>query len=482
MTRIRIVLSTLGGLLLVFGISLLPPLSISAFYRDGEMRHLLPSLLITAGLGLALRAFAGRQAFSLRTRDGFLVVSLLWIVMGLLGSLPFVFGLKLPMADAAFEAVSGFTTTGATVLQGLDHMPPSILFYREEIQWLGGIGVIVSAIAFLPMLRVGGMQLYKAEVSGPIKDDKLMPRMAQTARSLLGVYVILTVVCALLYWMAGMSLFDAVAHSLATLSTGGLSTHDASFGYFDKPLIEAIAIVFMLLGAIGFNTHFFAWYRYGPGYYWRNTETRVFLIIVFVTTMIAALQLHYGHGNQPFAHALRVSAFETVSVLTTTGFGIDDFSVWPNELPILLIMVSFVGGCAGSTSGGMKTIRLIVLGKQGWAELIRLVHPRVVLALKLEGKVLQNDVLKSIWAFFALYVATASVVMLLLMGDGLDMMTAFGAVAACLNNLGPGLGKVAATFASVDSFDKWLLSLTMILGRLEIFTILVLLTPAFWRE
>jgi trk system potassium uptake protein TrkH len=482
MTRIRIVLSTLGGLLLVFSSSLLPPLLISVLYKDGEIRHLLPSLLITAGLGLALRLSANPKKFTLRTRDGFLVVSLLWIVMGLLGSLPFVFGLKIPLAAAVFEAVSGFTTTGATVLEGLDHMAPSILFYRQEIQWLGGIGVIVSAIAFMPMLRVGGMQLLRAEVSGPIKDDKLLPRMEQTARSLAGVYVILTVICALLYWIAGMSLFDAISHSLATLSTGGLSTHDASFAYFDNPVIEAIGIVFMLLGAIGFNTHYFAWHQQGIGYYWRNTETRAFLILTFVAIMIATVQLHYGQANQPLPHALRISAFETVSVITTTGFGIDDFSVWPNELPVLLIMISFIGGCAGSTAGGMKAIRFIVLGKQGWAELIRLVHPRIVLALMLEGKALQNDVLKSIWAFFALYVATASVVMLLLMSDGLDMVTAFGAVAACLNNLGPGLGKVANTFASIDDFGKWLLSLTMILGRLEIFTILVLLTPAFWRE
>ena len=482
MTRIRIVLSTLGGLLLVFSFSLVPALCISVLYHDGEMRHLLPSLIITAGLGLILRLAASPHKFVLRTRDGFLVVSLLWIVMGLLGSLPFVFGLKIPLADAVFEAVSGFTTTGATVLEGLDRMAPSILFYRQEIQWLGGIGVIVSAIAFMPMLRVGGMQLLRAEVSGPIKDDKLMPRMEQTARRLLGIYVILTSVCAALYWMAGMSPFDAVAHSLATLSTGGLSTHDASFGYFNSPMIELIAIVFMLLGAIGMNTHYFALGRTRIDHYWRNTETRVFLIVTFVAIVIATLQLHFGLANQPLAHSIRLAAFETVSVMTTTGFGIDDFSLWPHELPIMLIMISFIGGCAGSTAGGMKVIRFIVLGKQGWAELIRLVHPRIVLVLKLDGKALSGDVLKSIWAFFALYVATASIVLLLLMSDGLDMITAFGAVAACLNNLGPGLGKVANTFASVDAFSKWLLSLTMILGRLEIFTMLVLLAPAFWRE
>ena len=482
MTRIRIVLSTLGGLLLVFSISLGPALLISILYSDGEIRHLLPSFLISAGLGVFLRLAANPEKVSLRTRDGFLVVSLLWIVMGLLGSLPFVFALKIPLADAVFEAVSGFTTTGATVLEGLDHMSPSILFYRQEIQWLGGIGVIVSAIAFMPMLRVGGMQLLKAEVSGPIKDDRLMPRMEQTARRLLGVYIVLTVICALLYWGAGMNLFDAVSHSLATLSTGGLSTHDASFAYFNSPLLEFISIVFMMLGAIGINTHYFALGREGIGYYWRNTETRIFIIITLVAIIIATLQLHYGRANQPLSHALRVSAFETVSVITTTGFGIDDFSLWPDQLPFLLIIISFIGGCAGSTAGGMKVIRFIVLGKQGWAELIRLVHPRIVLVPKLDGKALPSDVLKSIWAFFALYVATASVVLLLLMYDGLDMDTAFGAVAACLNNLGPGLGKVATTFASVSVFAKWLLSLTMILGRLEIFTMLVLLAPSFWRE
>lgn len=480
--RLILVLRTLGVLFLLFSLALVPPLLVALITRDGMWQPFLDAIGVAMTLAIVIWWPGRNQTFNVTNRDGFIIVALMWTVLGLLCALPFTFGIGLSLADAVFEAFSAFTTTGATVIVGLDALPPSILFYRQEMQWLGGIGVIVSAIALLPMLRVGGMQLYRAEASGPVKDEKLTPRIMQTARSLLKVYVAMTTLCAVLFYLAGMSLFDAISHSLSTLSTGGFSTHDASLAYFDSPMIEGIAVVFMLFGAINFGVHFMAFRNLDFGNYWRSIEVRVFLLTVAVLSLAIAWVLYATDVKTDLLTALRYSVFEVVSVITSTGFGIDDFSVWPLLLPALLIFISFLGGCAGSTAGGMKMVRWILLGKQGVAEIRQLVHPQSIVTIKMGDRVISQSVIQTVWAFFAVYIATFAVLMLAVMALGMDQVTAFGAVATCLNNLGPGLGDVAVNFANVKDVDKWIFAFAMLLGRLEIFTLLVLLSPAYWRN
>lgn len=480
--NLPLVLRTLGILLFLFSGSLLPPLLISVVYRDGELLHFAVTMLTSALIGTALWLPLLRKRQRIRTKDGFVIVAMLWLTMSLLSSLPFIFGLGMDLSDAVFEAASAFTTTGATVITGLDTLPPSILFYRQELQWLGGIGVIVSAIALLPMLGVGGMQLFKAETPGPMKDEKLTPRITHTAQTLWRLYMAMTVACALLYWAAGMTPFDAVAHAFSTVSTGGFSTHDASLAYFDSIAIEMIAITFMLLGGINFSVHFIAWRELSVSHYWRNVEVRTFLITVLSVIGVVATVLYAAGYRDDALQALRLAAFEVVSVITSTGFGIDDFSIWPLLLPTLLILISFMGGCAGSTAGGMKVLRFVIIGKQALLEVLRLVHPKLVRPVKLHGRVVPERVRQAVWGFFSVYITVFVVIMLLMMAGGMDQVTAFGAVATCMNKLGPGLGDVAANFTGVSDPAKWLLSLAMIMGRLEIFTIFVLLTPGFWKQ
>ncbi|WP_275096046.1 TrkH family potassium uptake protein [Sedimenticola hydrogenitrophicus] len=477
-----IIAHVLGIWLLLFSGSLLPPLIISLLYHDGETLHFSLLVLFSLISGLVVWLASAKHRTQLRTRDGFIIVVLLWLVTSLLGMLPFIFGLDLSVADALFESVSAFTTTGATVITGLDDLPPSILFFRQEMQWLGGIGVVVSAIALLPMLGIGGMQMFKAETPGPMKDEKLTPRIAHTAQALWKLYLVMTLACALLYWAGGMSLFDAVAHSLTTVSTGGFSTHDASLGYFDSVFIENVATLFMLLGGISFSVHFLVWKQLSFRPYWQSVEVRVFLLLVLAVILVTSAVLYFEGARDSLLESLRYASFTVASVVTSTGFGIDDFSVWPTMLPLLLILISFVGGCAGSTAGGMKVIRFVIMGKGAGLEIQRLMHPSMIRSLQLQGKVIDVRVADAVRSFFSVYVATFVLFMLFLMGQGLDHVTAFSAVATCMNNLGPGLGDVASNFQSVSDSAKWILSFAMLLGRLEIFTLLVVLSPAFWRR
>ncbi len=482
MERLRFVQKLLGLFLALYSLTLLPPLLISLFYRDHEATPFLLSIGVTVLLGLALWWPARQVRRELKTRDGFIVVGLFWIGLGMLSSLPFHFGAHMDFTNSVFEAVSAFTTTGATVLTGLDDMPPSLLFYRQQLQWLGGMGVIVLTVAILPMLGVGGMQLYKAETPGPFKDEKILPRIGHAARSFWLIYCGLTAACALAYWVAGMGLFDAVAHSLSTVSTGGFSTHDASLAWFHSPAIEAVAIVFMLLGGINFSIHFLALTQRRPDAYLGDVEVRTYLLYILLATLIIAAELYRTHYHDDVGSALRYSLFQTASVVTSTGFVTEDFSLWPDFVPVLLFLLGFVGGCAGSTAGGMKVIRFILMFKQGPRMVLRLVHPRLVRPTKLGRRVVPERVIDAVWGYFALYLATFVVIMLALMATGLDQVTAFSAVATSMNNLGPGLGKVASNFQGISDAAKWLLALAMLMGRLEIFTLLVLLTPAFWRK
>jgi trk system potassium uptake protein len=477
-----VVVRTLGMLLVLFSTTLIMPILVSIIYGDGELPHFFATFLISIVAGLVLWLPLRRHSVPIRSRDGFVIVALLWASMSLFGSVPFMFALDIGFADALFESASGYTTTGSTVLIGLDAMSPSILFYRQQLQWFGGAGVIVMAVALLPMLRIGGMQLYKAETPGPFKDERITPRIAQTARNLYVIYIVLTAMCAVCYWLAGMSWFDAIAHSMTTIATGGYSTYDASIGHFDSALIETISIVFMLIGGISFSVHFIAWRTMRLSRYRDDVQVRAFLYTVVALTIAATLLLTFTGAKQTALESLRYAAFQVVSVVTTTGYGTDDFSVWPLALPVLLIFASFVGGCAGSTSGGMKVIRFVVLGKQAAVHVHKLIHPRAVRPISVDGRVVPESVIDGIWGFFAIYIGLFAAFLVLLMLDGMDQVTAFGAVATGLNNLGPGLGEVATNFAATTAQTKLVMVFAMLLGRLEIFTFLVLLTPAFWRR
>ncbi len=481
--QVRVVLRILGALACFFSFTMLPPLAVSLYYRDGAQLPFLLGFLIILGGGLLLWWPFRQARGDLRVRDGFLVVSLLWVLLSVTGAVPLTLAAHphLSLTDAVFEAVSGLTTTGATVITGLDTLPRSILYYRQQLQWLGGMGIVVLAVAVLPLLRVGGMQLYRAETPGPLKDTKLTPRIAETAKALWGVYVGLTLLCLLGYWGAGMSLFDAVGHAFSTVAIGGFSTHDASLGYFHSPRIETVALLFMLLSGINFALHFEILRTRRPRIYLSDSEVRVYLGVIAVVAMGVSGYL-WWHGGLDSRAAVRHGLFQTVSFLTTTGFTSTDYGGWPPFVQVLLIFAAFVGGCAGSTAGGLKVIRVLLLYKQGVREILRLIHPQAEIPVKVGRMPVSPRVVEAVWGFFSLYVVSFAAIMAAMMAFGLDQVTAFSAVAACLNNLGPGLGEVTAGFMTMPDGVKWLACFAMLLGRLEIFTLLVLLTPAYWRN
>jgi trk system potassium uptake protein TrkH len=478
------VLKILGLLLTLFSFTMLVPVLVALIYQDGEIWPFIAAFLVILGAGLSIFLPVMGVHQELRTRDGFLIVVLFWTALGLAGSLPFILAdqPRLSVTDAIFESMSGLTTTGATVIVGLDSLPKAILFYRQQLQWLGGMGIIVLAVAVLPMLGVGGMQLFRAEMPGPMKDAKLTPRITETAKALWYIYVSMTVACALAYWAAGMSLFDAICHAFSTVAIGGFSTHDSSMGYFDSTLIEMIAVLFMLLAAMSFALHFVAIRRLDPGAYWRDSEFKFFLLVISSVTLITTLALFYTDTYITWDDAFTAGLFQAVSIGTTAGFTTAEFYYWPPFLEILLLFASFVGGCAGSTGGGIKVVRVLLLIKQGVREIERLIHPNAQIPVRIGGKSVNHRVVDAIWGFFSLYVASFVIMYLLLAATGLDLLTSFSAVAACINNLGPGLAQVGAHYADLHDPAKWILCVAMLLGRLEIYTLLVLLTPVFWRR
>lgn len=472
----------IGLYALIFGVTLLGPIFVGIWYREPDITHFLGPMVGSIGLGLMLWAIGRRRPHELNVGDGYLIVTLFWLLLSVLGAWPLMSGFGLSPVDALFESTSGITTTGATVIVGLDAMPHSLLFYRQQLQWFGGMGLIVLGLAVMPMLGIGGMQLYRAEAPGPLKEEKLTPRLAHTARALWVIYAVLTLACAGGYWLAGMGLFDAVAHSLATVSTGGFSTHDASMGHFDSAAIEAVAVVFMLLAAINFGVHYLAWLDRDPLAYLRDVEARAFLGFVVAMVLLVGLILFQEGAYERLPDSLRDAAFEVVSLVTSTGFGTVDFGHWPDFLPLLLMYISFVGGCGGSTAGGIKVMRILLMIKQGTQEVRQLIHPHAVLPLRLGRRIIDPRLARSVWGFFALYTLTVAVLTLGMIHAGLAPLDAFSAVATCLNNLGPGLGEVAVTFQSVSDLGKLLGVSAMLLGRLEILTILVILSPSFWRR
>lgn len=469
---------------MVFSLSLVPPILIALYYQDGALMAFTNVLIGLLILGLLLWYPVRRHKQDLKIREGFLIVVMFWTVLGFAGALPFYIEKEVPLSltDAIFESFSGLTTTGATVLSGLDEMPHAILWYRQQLQWMGGMGIIVLAVAILPMLGIGGMQLYRAEMPGPIKDVKIAPRISETAKALWYIYVGLTLSCALGYWLAGMNWFDAFSHSFSTVAIGGFSTHDTSIGYFDSIAVEAVAIFFMFASGINFALHFTAFRNAHTGAYFRDPEFKAYFSLLVLGVLIATSYLYLQQVYPTFEEALRYGLFQTVSIATTTGYANADFAAWPAFLPIMLILMSFIGGSAGSTAGGMKMIRFVLLFKQGLREIRSLLHPNAIMPVKLKGKVIPDKVMTAVWGFFSVYVFTFGILMLAIMALGVDQVTAFSAMAAMINNLGPGLGEVSANYHSMSDPVKWILTFAMLLGRLEIFTLLVLFTAAFWRK
>jgi len=481
--HLALIVKILGMLLMVFSITMLPPVLVAWLYEDGLQLPFLTAFAITFAIGLTLWMIFFRSREELGVRDGFLVVTLFWTVLGVIGSLPFLLILKISLTDAVFESMSGLTTTGASVLSGLDYMAPSLLYYRQQLQWLGGMGVVVLAVAILPMLGVGGMQLYKAEIPGPMKESKLTPRIAETAKALWYVYLTVTVACATGYWLAGMSVFEAICHSFSTVSTGGFSTRDASIAAFDSAAVEWVGAFFMFFSGASFALMFAALRHGSIRTFFRDPEFRFYTGLMFIYLTIVTVTLWVGEHYTSFEETARHAAFQVASFGTGTGLSSTDAAgSWPLTLLVLLIFTSFISGCAGSTTAGMKVVRIALMLHQSQRELRRLIYPHGVFALRFGRRTVNDQVLQSVWGFIGVFVTIAVLLTLAMMATGMDLTTAFSAVAASLNTLGMGVGGVSAGFGDITTEAKWLMCFAMLLGRLEVFTILVLFTPVFWRQ
>ncbi|CAM3593163.1 Trk system potassium uptake protein TrkH [Vibrio aerogenes CECT 7868] len=484
--QFRSITRIVGILLAFFSVSMLAPALVALIYRDGAGVAFLTTFFILLICGVVVWFPNRHSKHELKSRDGFLIVVLFWIVIGSAGAIPFFISdaPSISLTDSFFESFSALTTTGATVIVGLDHLPKAILFYRQFLQWFGGMGIIVLAVAILPVLGIGGMQLYRAEIPGPVKDTKVTPRIAETAKALWYIYLSITILCALSFWLAGMSLFDAICHSFSTIAIGGFSTHDESMGYFNSYLIDMITVIFLLISSCNFTLHYAAFSYEGihPKYYWKDREFRAFIFIQSLLFSVCFLILYIHQSDKSSFDTFFQALFQTVSISTTAGFTTTGFSDWPLFLPVLLLFSSFIGGCAGSTGGGLKVIRVLLLTLQGIREMKRLVHPRALYPIKLGGTPLSSRVIDAVWGFFSTYTLVFVVCMLALIATGMDELSAFSAVVATLNNLGPGLGEVAVHFADINDGAKWILIVSMLFGRLEIFTLLILFTPTFWKN
>ncbi|MCE8003073.1 TrkH family potassium uptake protein [Billgrantia ethanolica] len=480
---LRVILRILGLLLMMFSLTMMPPILISLLFGDGQWDAFIIAILITVVTGLVMYLPNRRARKELRIRDGFLIAALFWSVLGLFGSLPLMLtgDAALAPTDAVFESFSGLTTTGATVITGIEFLPESVLYYRQQLQWLGGMGIVVLAVAILPTLGVGGMALYRTEIPGPLKDSKLTPRITETAKALWYIYAALTLTCFLAYLTAGMNWFDALGHSFSTVAIGGFSTYDASIGHFDSAVIELICAFFLIVSAMSFSLHFLAWRGRQLSHYLHDPEARFLLLFLSGLIVIAVVSL-WLTGTYDTERGLRHGLFQSVAIATTAGFSVADFSAWPGALPFLLFMAAFVGGCSGSTGGGMKVIRIILILKQGMREVMRLIHPSAVIAVKVGKVSVPDGIAQAVWGFFSAYLMLFFLMLVGVMATGVDQVTAWSSVASALNNLGPALGEASDNYGELPLLAKWILVVAMLLGRLEIFTVLVLFTPAFWRR
>jgi len=481
--RWRYILSTVGILTLFFGLTMIFPLFFGLYYKDQSVIPLLKSLGITMIAGFSLFiCFRGTKAEFVTQREGMAIVAVGWTAVGLFGAFPFYIGGEIAsFVDAFFESVSGFTTTGSSILTNIEAMSKGLLFWRSFIQWLGGMGIIVLSVAILPFLGVGGMQLYKAEVPTPVP-DKLKPRIRETAMILWKVYALISLAETIFLMIGGMDLYDALCHTFTTMPTGGFSTKNASVAHYNSVYIDAVILFFMLLAGINFSLHY-QMLKGKPLVFWKDSECRFFLGIVLLLTIIVSFNV-YGTVYNEIGQALRYGAFQVVSIVTTTGYATADYEKWPAMSQLILLLCMFLGASAGSTGGGMKCLRVMLYLKYCYKELFALVHPHSVKHIKIGGKPVPDDVMRSILGFMGLYVGLFAFCSVLLAGMGVDFVTSFSAVAATLGNIGPGFGIVGPVenYAQIPYLGKWLLLWCMLLGRLEIYTVIIFLVPEFWRK
>ena len=485
MRRALTVLHALGLMLVVFSISYVLPIATSLIYHDDTLMDFLLAMLWTAGTGMLMWILTRRYKGELSIRHGYLLVVAMWTAMPAVATFPLLLVIDgLSFTHAYFETMSGITTTGATVLIGLDNLPPAINVWRTELNWLGGMGIIVLAVAVLPLLCIGGRQLFKAETPGPMKDSALTPRITETARSLWLVYAGITLACIVSLKLAGMNWLDAICHAFAAMGLGGFSTHDASVGYFDSPAIELVLVVFMLIAAMNFATHYLAWRGKSLKIYLHDAEAVATVTLILASCFGIGLFLWWQGTYSNFWTALRYASFNLVSMATDCGFASADFNKWPTFAPMWMLLLSCIAVSSGSTGGGIKMIRTLVLVKQAGREFLKLLHPSAVNPMKIGGQVVANNIVFAVLGFIFLYFMSIATMTFALLISGLDFISSFSAVIACINNAGPGLGVVgpASNFGMLTDFQVWVCTLAMLIGRLEIFTVLILFTPAFWKR
>ena len=473
------ILNLFSVLILFFSFSFVFPILISIIFNDDAFYIFLKTFISISLVGVVGLILTRNINNELSQKDGFVIIVMFWVVLSFAGSIPFYLS-GMSIIDSFFESMSGITTTGATVISNIDALPESILFYRQMLQWMGGMGLIVLAIAVMPLLGIGGGQIYKTEIPGAMGEQRLTPRIKETAQALWSIYLGLTIVCALLYYLGGMSPFDAVSHAMSTVAIGGFSTHNESIGYFNSTTIEIICIVFMLLSAFSFTLHYFAIYRRKPLKYFYDPEFRFFfsiLLLVLIVSFLINLLSNYENGP-----SYKEIVFHSVSMITTTGFSISDTSNWPLSISFLLLIGAFIGACSGSVGGGVKSWRVMIMLNHAYSNIMKIIHPNSVISLKIGSRSVDDEVATSVWGFFSIYVISFMILLLAVLTSGLDLESAFSAVGACLNNLGPGLGVVSENYSNLGAFTKSTLAFAMLLGRLEIFTLLVILTPMFWAK
>ena len=473
------ILNLFSVLVLFFSFSYIFPIVVSIIFNDGALHIFVKTLIAISLIGIIGLAATRNINNELSQKDGFVIIVMFWVVLSVAGSIPFYLS-GMSIIDSFFESMSGITTTGATVISNIDTLPESVLFYRQMLQWMGGMGLIVLAIAVMPLLGIGGGQIYKTEIPGAMGEQRLTPRIKETAQALWSIYLGLTILCALLYYLGGMSAFDAISHAMSTVAIGGFSTHDESIGYFNSSTIEIICIIFMLLSAFSFTLHYFAIYKRKPLKYFYDPEFRFFFsILLLVLAVSLFINSFTDYENSP---NFKEIVFHSVSMITTTGFSTSDTSDWPLSVSFLLLVGAFVGACSGSVGGGVKSWRVMIMLNHAYSNIMKMIHPNSVISLKIGSRSVDDEVATSVWGFFSIYVISFMILLLAVLTSGLDLESAFSAVGACLNNLGPGLGAVSENYSNISSFTKSILAFAMLLGRLEIFTLLVILTPMFWAK
>lgn len=482
--QFKTIFRILGLLLIMYSFSMISPMIVNLIYHDGPYKPFIEGFFITLITGSVFFLLCKNSKQELKIRDGFVIVVLFWVVICLFSAIPLYLAPSphLTLTDAIFESVSGITTTGATILTNIDVLPHHILYYRQQMQFLGGMGIVVLAVAIMPMLGIGGMQLYLTEMPGPLKEHKLAPRIAQSAKALWLVYIALTLLCAISYMLCGMPMFDAICGSFSTVATGGFAIHSDSFAYYHSNSIELVGCLFMFLGGVNFTLHYLAFSSRSLKPYFKNEEFTAYAKAITLATATIATILILDNLFVRGADAIIKAIFNVISLMTTTGLTTASFSKWPNFIPILLMMMAVVGGCAASTTGGIKVLRTLLIMKQANRETLRLIHPNAILNIKFDGKVLPRNILQSMWAFISIFLFLYLLLILLYMAFGNDLTTSVGITTATLANAGAGIGEISNGFSSMSEPTKLVSMIAMLAGRLEIFSLLILFSPHFWND